>query len=116
MRLFNRRNNNGSNTNETDAITQSGWAVITNSASGTLTATVTFPKAYASAPIVVPACAGDATTNGGYGAGGINLSNGIIPRANSITTTGFTLSISKADGTNFPGSGFTWVTWIAIGT
>lgn len=115
MRMFNRRSSNGTNTTEPGAILQSGWAVITNSATTQLVSTVTFSPAYATAPIVTVGCAGDAATNGGYGFGGVNLSQSIIPRINGLSTGGFTISISKADGTNFSASGFTWVTWIAIG-
>lgn len=114
MRIFIKRNNNGSNVDEANAILQSGWQVITNAVASQISIAITFPKAYIAPPIVTLGCAGDAATNLGYGGGGVYLAQGIIVRANSITTSGFTLTCSKADGTSFA-AGFTWVTWIAVG-
>ena len=93
---------------------QTGQMIKAYAAVGTITVPVVFPKPFLKIPIVIPGFAGDSATASGYGTGAINIANGVVARANSITTTGFTLSISKADSTNFASSGFGWVTWIAV--
>ena len=108
------RQNDTTNSTETTSRILTGWGVVTNAINNTQSESVTFNSAFSSAPIVIVTCAGDKATNDGYGSGGVNLANGIIPRANAITTTGFNVTLNKADGTNFA-SGYTWYTWIAVG-
>jgi len=93
---------------------QAGEMIKAYAAVGTITVAITFPKPFTRIPIVTTGFAGDNTTATAYGTGSINVANGVVTRANTITTTGFTLSMTKADGTNFAGSGFGWVTWIAV--
>ncbi len=110
-----RRKSSGASTDVTAPRIQCGWEVKAYASAGTIITPITFPDTFATIPIVTASFAGDAATNTGYGSGAINLANGVVVRVNSITTSGFTLSMTKADGTNFPSFGFSWLTWMAIG-
>lgn len=104
-------------TNSTPAVkTQIGTGRVVNSGIGTLSANITFPEAFDVIPVVVASCAGDGVSVN-YGSGGLTLANGIVARINSVTTTGFNITLSKADGTNFTNNAahFTLFSWIAMG-
>jgi hypothetical protein len=110
------RDNNGTNTTESVAKLQTGWAAAT--AGGTvssLTATVTFPVAFSSAPIVVCVFGGDQI--GGsivYGSGGNNRVGTVSAKAYGVTTTGCTLY--AAGGSSWSSGDILYWQWIAIGT
>jgi hypothetical protein len=116
MRIFNRRNNNGSNTTEPNALIQSGYGVITPGAASSGNQAVTFPIPYTSAPIVVITFGGDAASSSAYGAGNNTVKLFAAAKAVGITNTGFTAWIYATDNTAYAAGNTAFYQWIAIGT
>lgn len=110
-----RRSDNGTNTTLSGAKIQVGWLRIQAAAQSTVIGNITFPEAYASAPIVVATYGGDVgTNNAAYGQGGMNLKQAYVDAVN-VTSTGFVAVAATRDSTNWPTTGTVFVQWIAIG-
>ena len=80
---------------------QSGIAVGTTTASGTLDVPFTFAKPYASAPVVIVTTVGAPATLAGM--------------ASYPTATGANVRFFKRDGTNFTAGQSVAAEWIAVG-
>lgn len=112
-----KRSNNGTVVSETAALLQTGWAAFTFSGSvSNANVSVTFPTAFASAPIVVAVFGGDQSSGSvAYGSGGSTIQGDVSAKAVSITTTGCTLYCYGVTGGWTSGETVYWQ-WIAIGT
>lgn len=115
MRLFNRRNNNGTSADEPNALIQSGWLAWRPGAVNASNQSITFPKAYTNPPVVVVSFGGDTgTTSSTLGAGGANVNNAAA-EAIAISTTGFTTRIASIGASAWAAGNTVYVQWIAIG-
>lgn len=109
------------NTTNTDPWTdtldlQTGWGFIQGNDATVISETVTFPHAFAAAPIVIatalgrhtasPSAIGDFTTAPG------NIWGAVV---DDITTTSFTITILIETGVTLPSTSYFGYTWQAIG-
>jgi len=109
------RQDNTTNTTPTTNKIQAGWGFITNvTSTDSVTKTVTFPVAYAAAPIVTVTQGGDSVAGTTYGSGANNVEGRLLIKAFSITNTGFVVQIRTGGATNL-GAGNSFFQWIAIG-
>jgi hypothetical protein len=95
---------------------QFGVGKITGTASASIFETITFPVAFVGVPSVVVSAGSGRTPQGAFnevGVGGITGKE--VASRYSITTTGFTLSISLTSGTNLNSSYDYYYDWIAYG-
>lgn len=108
------RQNDTTNAQANGAKIKTGWGVIANVASPSISESIVFDAAFSSIPIILVSVAGDNSSNGGYGAGGNLIEGRILIKHTSQTASGFTVFIHTAANTNF-GAGYTYYTWVAIG-
>jgi hypothetical protein len=121
MRLFNHRDNNGSNITEPNALNQTGWGAYTWTTTGSSASiTVTFPQAFTNPPIVTAVFGGDqASGTVAYGSGGASVNGTVFVRASGITSTGCTITFwgwGSAGSANWTSGNIVYIQWIAIGT
>lgn len=115
MKLFNRRNNNGSNIIESEAKHQSGWGVITATASNVQSVAVSYPTVFTNVPIVLITFGGDTVgATSTLGSGAASVKNGMA-EAIGLTTSGFTARIISDDSTAWTVGNTLYFHWIAIG-
>lgn len=93
-------------------IPQAGMGKIVGNGTGQLGETVTFPQAFTSVPVIIPAVIGSRAT-GPFNPVGLALAGG-TPAASLASTTGFTLNILAASG-NYSAANDYYYSWIAIG-
>lgn len=115
-----RRQNDTTNADETTALVQTGWGRMTaGGGSAYAIETVTFPTAFASAPIVIVTAGGDRTAAqgaGNYGQGGNNVHGQIFGSALEPTATNFKAKVGTSAGAGTYSAGDTiYYQWIAIG-
>lgn len=108
------RQNNTTNSTVTGVRVETGWGIITNTATASITKAVTFGTAFTTVPIITVSIAGDSVASGVYGNGGNSVEGRILIKSTAQTTTGFNVFAHTGGGTNF-GTGFTYFTWVAIG-
>lgn len=91
-----------------------GNGVMAYPAAAAVSENITFGITFDQRPDVIAGLAGDAATNLGYGLGGNTVEGRLCIKNFTQSTTGFTVMIHTAGGTNFA-AGFGYYTWIAIG-
>jgi hypothetical protein len=111
-----RRQNNGSNTDETAALIQTGWfAEVPGVASGSIK-TITFPTAFSAAPLVYPVYGGDQVSGAqALGNGGNSVKDEAVCKAYDVTATGCKIRTVSRDASNFAAGNIYYVHWLAIG-
>jgi hypothetical protein len=91
-----------------------GWGVITATATYFFTETASFGVTFAQAPIVIATFGGDHASSSTYGSGGATVKIAMA-QAHTITTSGFSVTITSRDGTNWAAGNKLFYQWIAIG-
>jgi hypothetical protein len=92
-----------------------GWGVMAvTTAAAQFAETVNFGVTFLQRPIVLAQFGGDSLAASTYGSGGNNIEAGIHCKAESITTTTFSVRIFKTTG-NYGANGNAFYQWIAIG-
>lgn len=111
-----RRQNNGSNTDETTALIQTGWfAEVPGVASGS-TKAITFPTAFVNPPVVFTTYGGDQVSGAqALGNGADSVKDEAVCKAYSITNTGCNIRTVSRDASNFAAGNIYYVHWLAIG-
>ena len=109
------RQDNTTNSYKHNSVMLTGWGVVPyNTGAAAVSENVTYGITFAAIPIVVGSNAGDHGSLTTYGSGGNLVEGRLSFKTTAQTTTGFTIFIHTAGGTNFAaGSGF--YTWIAVG-
>ena len=112
------RQEDTSNTYDNKSVVLTGWGVISASASGFVSETVTFGITFDSIPITIVNACGWGSTSSSFG--GRTWSNAseaarVHGKADSLSTTSFRAMVSYGDGSNLSSSGYYYYTWIAIG-
>lgn len=112
-----RRQDNTTDSTEDNVLTQYGWGFKIGESDISVSETITFPTAYTSAPVVVVSLAGyknssDPATidelNGNFTVQSVSCG------VSSISTTGFTITITSDTGTTMANTlriGYTWVAY-----
>lgn len=98
-----------------NAVTLTGWGVMTIGAAANASETVTFGITFAQRPIVVLSFGGDAASATTYGSGGNTVKGPVASKAHTITTTNFVAQIHSSDGTSWSAGNTVFYQWIAIG-
>lgn len=112
------RQDNTSNTTESNSRIEVGWGVIAiSTAANNWSEAVTFSTAFVDKPIVILTCGGDALTASGtaYGTGANSIVGNWSHKAHSITNSGFTAHLHTSSGANAGANGYVWYQWMAIG-
>lgn len=111
-----KRQNDTTNTSVLNGRMEIGHGVLTNTTgSPAMSESVTFNTAFTSTPIIYVSIASDSSTNTGYGTGGNTVEGRLLAKSAGQSTTGFTIWIHTGGGNNF-GAGFTYYTWMAVGS
>lgn len=112
-----RRQNNGTNADETTALIQTGWnAAVPGVASGS-TINVTFPTAFTTVPIVLPVYGGDQVSGAQtLGLGTNAVKDEAVVKAFDVTTTGCKFRTVSRDASNYAAGNIYYIHWIAIGS
>lgn len=114
--IITKRQNDTTNTTDTNARIESGWGVLTfGSAASNISEAVTFNTAFATAPVVVITYAGDAASGTTRGTGGNTIKGPISQKVYGESTTGFTAHFHTPDGTTWSVGNTIFYNWIAVG-
>lgn len=91
-----------------------GWGVITATATFSFNESVSFGVTFSQAPIVMAIYGGDHASSSTYGSGAATLKIALA-QAGAISTTGFTVTITSRDGSNWSAGNKLFYQWLAIG-
>jgi hypothetical protein len=105
------------NTDVNNLLIQTGWSYQAGNGTPQMTKSVTFPVAFASAPVVIVAAAGERSGSNPSAITDFNVgASGAYAHTTNITTTGFTAGLVSRDvSSNLSVTSRVGFTWIAIG-
>lgn len=112
--VFDYRNNNGTPVVEANSHVETGSVGTSTGAVSAFSVNITWAKAFAGIPIVVPSAAGDAASAVGYGAAGFNIKRFAVA-VTTVSTSGATIEVYSTDGTAWASGNFAYFTYQAIG-
>lgn len=109
------RQDDTTDTYKLDSCIQTGWGYVTYSVTNVVQKSVTFPKVFASVPIIIISSVGDSASSTDIANAGNNVLSNPCFKVPAAGTTGFTAQCYKGDGSNMPSSGYAFFRWVAIG-